>query len=687
MDSLTAFARRHLQEHRLRALLSATAVSLGTATIVAADVVSSGILNLEAGGDNVFASFIGGTDIIMDAIGFIILLAAGFLIFNAFAMTVTQRRRQLGLLRALGMTRRQVQRQLLLEAWFTGGAGTLAGLAAGPLLGAGILGALRLFELETGGSRLTLSGPLTAVIAGLGITTLAVWLPARRAAGLPPLVALQEEEGSGKKEERREAFAFFSPLVSLLVLLMLTIYLLLAPPGAWTGLHFPWQYLMPWLLIFAWLGALGLLLPTLIAGARRGLARPFTHLLGTTGRLALDNLGRNPRRTTLTILTFAIGLTMIVGLNGMLHFMNGVLLHEAAKGALDSAVWYVHPYDNSNGLAQLDDANRDAGIDPDVQAAFIALVVGQAAVGEQYFAMVPEISAPVPGFPSAIISVTRLQASGAFTFVEGDWATAVPLMEAGCGLLLPPAIAAQRGVRAGDALAISGKARSVTCTVAGIGYGGTTPVSIISMAAKDAFVSGPPSLLIVQPLPDADPLVLETELQALADRLGDRAWVTTPEQELAGIIGVSDQLEGLAHGFLLLAVFAAALGMVNTTMMSVAERRRELGALRAMGATRGQVTGVLLTEAVLIGLLGGLVGLLAGAGLTIIYALSFGGIPFGLVELNLWWAAGESVRPAVAQGAPLLLLTPLLSVGAAWLSVKRTMRETAVALLTHGHRA
>ncbi|MBE2197223.1 MAG: hypothetical protein IAE79_01355, partial [Anaerolinea sp.] len=107
MDSLTAFARRHLQEHRLRALLSATAVSLGTATIVAADVVSSGILNLEAGGDNVFASFIGGTDIIMDAIGFIILLAAGFLIFNAFAMTVTQRRRQLGLLRALGMTRAQ----------------------------------------------------------------------------------------------------------------------------------------------------------------------------------------------------------------------------------------------------------------------------------------------------------------------------------------------------------------------------------------------------------------------------------------------------------------------------------------------------------------------------------------------------------------------------------------------------
>ena len=70
MDSLFAFARRNLAEHRLRTILSATAVSLGTATIVATDIVSSGMINLESGGDNVFASFVGDLSIIMDAIGF-----------------------------------------------------------------------------------------------------------------------------------------------------------------------------------------------------------------------------------------------------------------------------------------------------------------------------------------------------------------------------------------------------------------------------------------------------------------------------------------------------------------------------------------------------------------------------------------------------------------------------------------
>ncbi|MCA9969669.1 MAG: FtsX-like permease family protein, partial [Anaerolineales bacterium] len=635
MHSLAAFARRNLAAHRVRTVFSATAVSLGTATLVAADVISAGLIDTEAGGDNVFANFIAVMDVILYGVGVVILLAAGFLIFNAFAMTVTQRRQQLGLLRALGMTRRQVVRQLLLEAWLTGGAGTLAGLLLGPPLGFAILQLLRLLGLQPGRGQLHPLTLLAAAAISLTITTLSVYLPARRAAHTPPITALFTFSENAQVLTVNSQFSInHSPLTinhlpltlnhsPFLFLPLLLIYLILAPPGAWTGLHHPWQYLLPWLLILVWLGGLALLLPLLLARLQRMLHGRFSHPIL---RLAADSLGRDPRRAALTALTFAVGVAMILGGSGILTFMNEVLLKEAASGLLAETVWFIHPYDNLSGLGQLAAANQDAGLDPAVQADVHRTVGARGIVGEQYFALVPEIAAPIAGFPSAMNDVDALQGTTYYTFVEGDWETAAPIMRAGCGLLLPPVVAAQHDVGVGDPLTVTGKDGPVACTVAGIGYGGATPVSIISLAAKDAFVDGPPTTLAVRPAPGADPVALQDDLQALADRHGSRAWLSTPQQELDGIIGVSDQLEGLANGFLLLAILAAALGMVNTTMMSVSERRRELGTLRAIGATRRQLRRILVGEAALIGAIGGLVGLLTGAGMVGIYALAFGGI-------------------------------------------------------------
>ena len=145
--SLTwTMAWRNLEQSRLRTALSALAVALGVAMIIAADVIADAARNaLQAVDERNLTAFVSElVDRSLTIVGLVILVAAGFLVFNAFAMAVTQRRRQIGLLRSLGMTRRQVLQLVFVEALVTGGAGTLLGLVAGPLLGRGTMGLLRI---------------------------------------------------------------------------------------------------------------------------------------------------------------------------------------------------------------------------------------------------------------------------------------------------------------------------------------------------------------------------------------------------------------------------------------------------------------------------------------------------------------------------------------------------------------
>ncbi|MCP4541956.1 MAG: FtsX-like permease family protein [Chloroflexi bacterium] len=678
-------AWRSLTQHRLRTMLSALAVALGVAMIVAADVTSSGVSSALQANDNLFAEyFTEVAGVLLSAVGFVILAAAGFLIFNAFAMAVTQRRRQIGALRSLGMTRRQVMRQLQVEALITGGLGTLLGLAAGPLFGYGMLAAVRQF-VEIGRGSVSIGSVVLAIVMGLGITVLSVMIPARRATRISPLVALRER-ASKSTSLQVSKFAKFQVFVGLAIVVTLAMYLIVAPPGEWTGNNPPWEWLMTMLLTLPWLAALMLLLPAFI-GVVEHLTFYISRFTSSTVRLMADNLGRDRRRVTLTALTFAVGLTVIVSMNGMLAFMNGVLLVEAAQGPLEQVSWFIYPFDRRSGLAQIQSFGGGAfAISPTVQEDVEQLAAGRAMVSESYMATVSEISSPMPGFPSPILDMDSLTRPGAFTFTEGNWETARPIMKSGCGLLLPSGVAARNGVGISDTFAVTGKDGPVACTVAGIGYGGTAPMSIISVAARDAFVDGPPASLTVWPLEGTDVLAFEAELRTLADRHGDDAWVATPNDEVQAVVETSDQLETMMYSMLVLAIVAAALGMVNTTVMSVAERRRELGLLRAVGATRRQTMVVVAGEAALIGLVGGIVGLVAGAGLTVIFCLAYGGIPFGLVDLDLWRGAWQSVQPALVNGLIGIVIAPVVSAMVAWTSSRSLLRGSAIETMEPGRR-
>jgi MFS family permease len=604
------------------------------------------------------------------------------------------------------MTRRQVMQQVLAEALFTGGLGTLMGLALGPLLGYLVLAAMQWFGLQTGRGSVASGSMGLAIGMGMSISLLSALVPARRAARVAPLAALRESEAIAPDEiifHRKDAKNFnvrlggplpgakragqvgvlvhIRAFVGFVLLAVLWVYLLIAPPGEWSGSHPPWDWGMLLILWGVWLIGLALAIPALVGGLVSGLGL-LLRGRGAVGRLIGDNLARAPGRVTLTALTFAVGLMVMVATAGLVSFGNDVLVARLSENMMRSGGWVIYPFNRVEGLAQLSAFDVNApGFDKEIVDEVRRLAQGRASVGKFYTVVAPEISSPMPGFPSMLVmDIEHLAQPNQYNLIEGDWSTALSILKGQCGVLTTPAVAARHKVKIGDAFTVSGREGPITCVVAGLGSGGVAPLSIIGPGAKDAFVPADnlPDGLNVRPLPGTDVAALEADLDALHARYGDKAFISRPQDELAAIINTSDQLMQIFNGLVLLAVVAAALGTINTTLMSVAERQRELGLLRAVGATRRQITLAVMGEAALTGLIGALLGTLAGVGLGAIFALAYGGITFGLMHLPLWEAVGVIAPRAVFNGLAGALAAPLLAALAAYPAVRTVTCGSAI---------
>ncbi len=352
MHSMYSLSSRNLQQHRSRTVLSALAVALGAAMIVAADMVSASILNSMAGSEDVqtfMTGLLDQLDSILTLVGVGITLAAGFLIFNAFAMSVTQRRRQIGSLRALGMTRRQTLRLVLVEALTVGSLGTVLGLIAGPFLGKGTIALMKallgkgLFVFSASGT--SLSSLLLATAMGVSVTLLSALIPAWQATRVSPLAALHQTTTSANLKPTN----LKSLLLGLLITAVLAVYLAVALPGEWV--QHPWDTILTTSFGLIWLVGLALILPAFIGGTGQHLRRPLTRLGGATGRLIADNVQRGRRRVTLTILTLAVALTMIVGMTGFITFMVDELMGPNLTGIERLRAWIIAPFDISAGMS------------------------------------------------------------------------------------------------------------------------------------------------------------------------------------------------------------------------------------------------------------------------------------------------------------------------------------------------
>jgi putative ABC transport system permease protein len=679
MHLISTLAWRNLTQHRLRAILSALGVALAVATMVAADVTGNAIRNAgqafeESQGTVPFAGdFLNSA---LSVIGLVILAAAGFLIFNAFGMAVTQRQREIGALRSLGMTGRQIMSLILMEALFTGGGGTLLGLVAGPLLGRSLVFLLaELAGVAYGQSNGPPSNLLRAAFLGLAVSLLASALPARRAMRIPPLVALRPQTSFSQ-----ETWSLRRAALGLAILALLLVFLLVNPPAG-SALAPPWDILLTGLFALGWLVGLVLMLPSLVSGVSDGVRR-ISARMGTVERLAADNLIRARRRITLTILTLTIGLMMIVGVTGMTTFSFDVIVNYAI-GNYDID-WIVVPVSafTSGSLVNWEILSKWDPTTNQLAPEFIDDL--ETATAERVnlvrvrSAFLPEL-AILSGLPSFVADPAELRRTGLFTFTKGDWETAQPIMESGCGLLLTPRMARQHNVWLYDKLVLSGVRGMVTCTVAGLGTSSFLGTSLISSAAGPALGVNPDQVFVVlvQTRPGVDREGLRSDLETLLSGYADGSLLEV-EVFFQDVSGLVDSLQVMLNGMLLLAIFAAALGVVNTTMISVNERRTELGLLRAVGATRWQVMRVVAGEAALMGLIGGGLGLVAGLGLAVIFATVNGGNMFGLGDFPLWTSLWASLQPAIQGGIIGLFCAPLICAGAAWLPARALLQGTVI---------
>lgn len=680
MQSIYVLAWRYVRQSPLRSLLSMAAVALGVAVSISGGLIVNSVqagLRSTAEMEELMGGSI--TSIIepaMQFVGLTVILASGFLIFNTFGMTITQRRQQIGMLRALGMTRPQIRRLILAEALLLALVGVVLGLLLSQVMGPLLVAAMRHAAGEMMGFEDASPDPLSLILAPVAavlVTLAAVLLPAQRAARATPLEALRPTEA--------DDIAQTAPWRWMLGVALLGLVLavdLFDPPGAWA--IYPTDLLLTSLFALLWLTGLVALLPGIIGLVTRTGRR---WLPGAAGRLISDNLARARARVTLTVTTLMFALLIMISLTGFVEFflMQGLfaILDGVAKnGDLMIARVSVSP---DEGLGSVGRRNLDTVLmsDAEVEAALRAGDTYGSAIPIR-IAVVHETSLLGPSYFSQVIEPSSIEdvIGPLFTFVEGSWEEAMPVMEQGCGLLVVPVVAVQLGADLGDEVRITGADGPVSCTLVGIGTsaGGT---SIIGTATPQIITPRNPMYVYVKADdPSLAPVLLEAMTDAMAQypelRISTLMRYGETVHDMVAVLNVSTSL------MLMLALLAGGFGVVNTMMMSVDERRQEYGLLRALGTSQAQMRRIIVGEAALLGVIGGVVGFFGGLGLVVVMILTFGMNSLGL-QLDLWATVGLSLPPALLTGLAGLLAAPIIALLSAWLPARTILRADPVGLL------
>lgn len=558
-------------------------------------------------------------------IGAIALFTGAFLIFNSLSMTVVERLRELGLLRAAGASRGQLTSYILVQAVAIGVVGSVLGIALGAALAAGIAAWVRTVgSVALGAPVLTINDAIAAFAIGLVVTLGAAIEPARRAGRISPVEALKArlDPPTARRARLRWLIAVFA--------LVGVVGLLIWPRGAGEAA------LIRALLVYAVLLIAALVVPFLLPGMARVAGLPFRLVLRFEERLARASLLRDRGRAALTVGALTIGLAMIVALGGVGQHA------RAAAGA-----WIADVVPGDIVLTSIFPRSLDE----------LEEVLAMPGVG---------LVSPIGTFALAVDGVRAdgvamvgadLAADDRLKFVAGDRAAALTAIDAGGTVLVPAGIAAR------DGLLLNG---TVNATAAD---GTDLPLRIAGIVERT--LPGPAGESLIVGWSDAerlgvvgadafavrfDPSATAEDRIELANAARSLALEPTALGRIEGAIGQAlDRVFGLFDVLALVAVVVAALGIVNTLTMNVIERVREIGVLRAAGMTRRQVWRSVVVEAGITGLVGAICGVIAG--------LIVGGLMIVLAG-GRWEIATAVPWPAV--GAAFVLGVILAMVAAAY---------------------
>ncbi|MEU3572610.1 ABC transporter permease [Kitasatospora sp. NPDC036755] len=519
---------------------------------------------------------------------FVSAIVGAFLIVNTFSMLVAQRTREIGLLRAIGGSRRQVNRSVLVEALILGVLGSTLGIAAGLGVAVGLIRLMTAIGMDLKAADLRI-GPdvfVAGYALGIVVTLVAAWFPARRASRISPMAALRDH---GTPAEAR------ADRVRTVLGLLLTAgggALLALGAGAEkaaTGGRYLGLGVVLTLIGFVVLG------PLLASAVVRVLGALLPALFGPSGKLAQRNAMRNPRRTGATAAALMIGLALVIA---SAVFSSSAVTSTSAQ--IDKSVGADYIVSGGRGAIApevMTAVEKTPGIDHiTVQRAFFAARI-QLPDGQR---AKTELTAVPPSFFGTDFRPT----------VD---AGAVDSLQRG-SLGIGAAFAKDHGLKVGDRVTVEyGQGRTQALPVGAVlGKGGLFgPGAFVAMdtmaQAVPATEQPPVWTFFAKAAQGAD---VGRTLTALEDGLKEYPQLTVKDRAGYKELAQSqiNTLLYLIYGLVALSITVAVLGVVNTLALSVVERTREIGLLRAIGLSRRQLRRMIRLESVVIAVFGAVLG-------------------------------------------------------------------------------
>ncbi len=569
------------------ALTAAGGVTQGELVAAAKKVVPAGFTAVT--GDEVVAEsqdqvgqFLGVFSIFLTAFAVIAIVVGAFIIFNTFSILVGQRVRESALLRALGASKKQVTRSVLVEAFLMALVGSTLGLLLGLGLSRALAAVFRAIGLDISGDVLTLNlgTVVAAYVVGIIVTMVAALVPARRASKVSPVAALRDDLTVQEKGmHRRLLFG----TIALVVGGALVVAGFADAPGSsavWIGAG-----------AVIWVVTVAVMAPVLGHPVLVACRAVFGRLFGTAGRLAGENALRNPRRTGATASALMIGLAVVsaVGvLAASTDKTNAALIDEQFRSdfLVQSPTFQSFPTSIGDQMERVD---------------------GVATVSRQQYtpALVGGEQATVTGNDESFDQIYQLDMVQGTQAISGD------------EVLLTKDTAAEHSVGVGDTLAVAFPGgKSIDLKVAGIfesSYS-TGSISVPMSVLEQAGLKRTDVTLSINVDEGADLAAVQTALDTVVKDIP----IVSVQDKVAFtemVSGQINQLLAIIYALLALAVIIAVIGIVNTLGLSVLERTREIGLLRAVGLSRRKLRQMVTLESVAIALLGALLGM--GLGLAI----------------------------------------------------------------------
>jgi putative ABC transport system permease protein len=564
--------------------------------------------------------------------GFVAVFVGAFLIFNTFSITVAQRVTEFGMLRTLGASRSQILASVISEALAIGLLGALLGLAGGFAIAKG-LNALFValgIDLPTTGLVLETRTVLVCLAVGIGVTLVSSILPALRSTRIPPIAALGELELPSSRR-RRLAWAALATALGLLGAAMVLVGLFgSSGGGAAAGLIGGGALVVV-------LGV-SLFSPRLVGPLAALAGAPMERLRGLTGRLARENAQRNPSRTAVTAAALMIGLALVTFVT---VFAAGIKSSVAA--AVDESFQGQLVIRSTNGLAPI-----PAG----------AAAVARRTPGVQLVSTLRSAQAKLlGGSGTPRVSALERDAGEVLTL---DWKVGGPatLRHLSEGeAILNRSFASGNGIKVGDRVSfLTQTAKRPSFKVVGE-YSDKAnllgSVVVTHRVLARAFDQRQDQIDFVKLAPGASLAAVQSRLTREVKASFPTAEVSNQQELKETQEGQIDNLVHLIYALLALAIVVSLFGIANTLALSIHERTRELGMLRAIGMSRRQVRTMIRYEAVITALIGATLGMILGVLFAALIAqplraegftLSY---PIGTLLLLLVFAALAGVLAAI----------------------------------------